>query len=86
MRVQVAIPGTVEHYCIDERGEKKTASEELWLETYLCGILRAYFYADDGSGEEIKKIVGLRRMIPVANVEAEHKFFDAAERLFFNGV
>ena len=85
MRVQVQIPGTVESYCIDEKGEKKVANENLWLETYLCSVLRAFSYADDGSGEAIKKIVGVRRFNPIHNTEAEHKFLEAAERLFFNG-
>jgi tetratricopeptide (TPR) repeat protein len=85
MRVQVQIPGTVESYCIDERGDKRVASDDLWLETYLCSVLRAYSYADDGSGDTIKKIVGLRRFNPITSTEAEHRFLDAAERLFFNG-
>ncbi|PSN66835.1 chaps-domain-containing protein [Corynespora cassiicola Philippines] len=85
MRVQVYIPGTVESYCIDERGEKRVATDELWLETYLCSVLRAYSYADDGSGDTIKKIVGVRRFNPITSTESEHKFLDAAERLFFNG-
>lgn len=83
--MQVAIPGTVEAYCINERGEKLVASDDLWLETYLCSVLRAYSYADDGSGDTIKKIVGVRRFNPITTTEAEHKFLDAAERLFFNG-
>jgi len=85
MRVQVTIPGSVESYCIDERGDKRVASEELWLETYLCSVLRAYSYADDGSGNTIKRIIGVRRFNPITSTEAEHKFLDAAERLFFNG-
>jgi hypothetical protein len=85
MRVQVAIPGTVESYCIDERGEKREATDEMWLETYLCAVLRAFSYGDDGSGDTIKKIVGLRRFNPITNTEAEHRFLDAAERLFFQG-
>ncbi|KAK3061192.1 hypothetical protein LTS18_006813, partial [Coniosporium uncinatum] len=85
MRVQVQIPGTVESYCIDERGEKRVASDDLWLETYLCSVLRAYSYADDGTGDIIKKIVGVRRFNPITSTEAEHRFLDAAERLFFNG-
>ncbi|OCK79280.1 chaps-domain-containing protein [Lepidopterella palustris CBS 459.81] len=85
MRVQVAIPGTVESYCIDERGDKRVASDDLWLETYLCSVLRAYSYADDGSGDTIKKIIGVRRFNPITSTENEHKFLDAAERLFFNG-
>jgi hypothetical protein len=86
MRVQVYIPGTVESYCIDERGDKRVATDELWLETYLCSVLRAYSYADDGSGDTIKKIVGVRRFNPITSTESEHRFLDAAERLFFNGV
>ncbi|PYI21221.1 clathrin-coated vesicle protein [Aspergillus violaceofuscus CBS 115571] len=85
MRVEVKIPGSLESYCIDERGDKRVATEALWLETFLCGILRAYTYADDGSGDSIRKIVGVRRFNPVTNTEMEHKFLDAAERLFFLG-
>ncbi|KZM28367.1 bud site selection protein [Ascochyta rabiei] len=85
MRVQVYIPGTVESYCIDERGDKRVATDDLWLETYLCSVLRAYSYADDGSGDTIKKIVGVRRFNPITSTESEHKFLDAAERLFFSG-
>ena len=85
MRVEVKIPGSLESYCIDERGDKRVATESLWLETFLCGVLRAYSYADDGSGDTIKKIVGVRRFNPVVNTETEHKFLEAAEKLFFNG-
>ncbi|KAI9821386.1 MAG: hypothetical protein M1832_003393 [Thelocarpon impressellum] len=85
MRVQVTIPGTVESYCVDERDEKRPSTENLWLETYLCAVLRAYSYADDGSGDTIKKIAGVRRFNPITSTEAEHKFLDAAERLFFRG-
>jgi len=86
MRVEVKIPGSLDSYCIDERGDKRVATEALWLETFLCGVLRAYLYADDGSGDAIKKIVGVRRFNPVTNTEMEHKFLDAAEKLFFLGV
>ena len=85
MRVQVTIPGTVESYCIDERGDRRIATESLWLETYLCAVLRAYSYADDGGGDMIRKIVGVRRFNPITNTELEHRFMDAAERLFFKG-
>ncbi|KAM0325694.1 hypothetical protein ACHAQA_006994 [Verticillium albo-atrum] len=85
MRVHVTIPGSVESYCVDERGEKRKATEELWLETYLCSVLRAYSYADDGSGETIRKIMGVRRFNPVTNTETEHRFLNAAEQLFFRG-
>jgi tetratricopeptide (TPR) repeat protein len=85
MRVEVKIPGSLESYCIDERGDKRVATETLWLETFLCGVLRAYSYADDGSGDAIRKIVGVRRFNPVTNTEMEHRFLDAAEKLFFLG-
>ncbi|KAJ5188631.1 Tetratricopeptide-like helical [Penicillium cf. griseofulvum] len=85
MRVEVKIPGSLESYCIDERGDKRVATEALWLETFLCSVLRAYLYADDGSGDSVKKIVGVRRFNPVTNTEMEHKFLDAAEKLFFLG-
>ncbi|KAL2022844.1 hypothetical protein VTK56DRAFT_4375 [Thermocarpiscus australiensis] len=85
MRVHAPFPGSVESYCVDERGEKRKATDELWLETYLCSVLRAYSYADDGSGDTIKKIVGVRRFNPVTNTETEHRFLSAAEQLFFRG-
>ncbi|KAI4150825.1 MAG: hypothetical protein LQ340_003878 [Diploschistes diacapsis] len=85
MRVEVKIPGGVESYCIDERGDKRVASDSLWLETFLCAVLRAYSYADDGSGDTIKKIIAVRRFDPIITTELEHRFLDAAERLFYKG-
>lgn len=85
MRVEVKIPGSVESYCVDERGDRRVATDGLWLETFLCGVLRAYAYGDDGSGDTIKKIIGVRRFNPITNTEMEHKFLEAAEHLFFHG-
>lgn len=85
MRVHVSIPGTVEAYCVDERGEKQKATDDLWLETYLCSVLRAYAYADDGSGDSIRKIMGVRRFNPVTNQDTEDRFLHAAAQLFFRG-
>lgn len=85
LRVKVKIPGGVEAYAVDERGERLAASEELWLETYLCSVLRAYSYADDGKGDAIKRIMGVRRFNPITSTDAEHRFLEAAERLFFKG-
>jgi Chs5-Arf1p-binding protein BUD7/BCH1 len=66
---------------VNERGERQEATEELWLETYLSAILRAYAYADDITND----VVGTRRFNPIASTEAEHRFFEAAEKLFFKG-
>ena len=85
MRVEVKIPGSVESYCVDERGDRRVATDGLWLETFLCAVLRAYSYSDNGSGDTIRKIVGVRRFNPIVNTELEHRFFEAAERLFFGG-
>ena len=85
MRVEVKIPGSVESYCVDDRGERRETNDALWLETFLCGVLRAYSYADDGTGDSIKSIIGVRRFDPITGTEVEHKFLDAAERLFFRG-
>ncbi|KAK4044141.1 Chs5p-Arf1p-binding proteins-domain-containing protein [Parachaetomium inaequale] len=85
MRVHAPFPGSVESFCVDERGEKRKATDELWLETYLCSVLRAYSYADDGTGDTIRKIIGVRRFNPVTNTETEHRFLSAAEHLFFRG-
>lgn len=74
-------PGGVDAYAIDERGERKEADEAMWLETYLCGVLRAFAYADDDSDG----VLGTRRFNPISSTEAEHKFLEAAERLFFRG-
>lgn len=86
MRVHAPFPGSVESYAVNDRGERLKATEELWLETYLCSVLRAYSYADDGTGETIRKIIGVRRFNPVTNTETEHRFLSAAEQLFFRGM
>ncbi|KAI5296501.1 hypothetical protein KEM52_001345 [Ascosphaera acerosa] len=85
MRVEVKIPGSLEAYCIDEAGNKRVTTELLWLEAFLCSVLRAYSYGDDGSSSTIKKIIGVRRFNPITNTEMEHKFLDAADKLFFSG-
>lgn len=84
MRVEVQIPGGVKYYAVDERGQRRPQEEipeEFWLETYLCGVLRAFSYAD----EQTSRIIGCRRFNPITSTEAEHRFLDAAERLFFKG-
>lgn len=81
MRVDVTIPGTVDSYAIDERGQKSNATEALWLETFLCSVLRAFTYSDENAA----RIVACRKFNPITSTEMEHRFLDAAERLFFKG-
>lgn len=82
MRVDVNFPGGVDAYAIDERGGKRVATDALWLETYLCSVLRAFAYAEDNIQT---RIVGCRRFNPITTTDAEHRFLDAAERLFSKG-
>ncbi|EWC47237.1 hypothetical protein DRE_03356 [Drechslerella stenobrocha 248] len=82
MRVDVNFPGSVDAYAIDERNDRRVATEALWLETYLCSVLRAFAYAEDNIQT---RIVGCRRFNPIISTEAEHRFLDAAERLFAKG-
>ncbi|RSH88815.1 hypothetical protein EHS25_003043 [Saitozyma podzolica] len=81
MRVDVRIPGGVDAYAIDLRGEKHEATAELWQETYLSALLRAIRYADDAS----YRLAGYRKLDPITTPEAEIRFLQTAEELFFKG-
>lgn len=47
VRVEVKIPGGVDAYVVDIRGDRHEATPAIWQETYLSAILRAILYADD---------------------------------------
>ncbi|KAJ3863992.1 Chs5p-Arf1p-binding proteins-domain-containing protein [Lentinula novae-zelandiae] len=47
IRVDVKIPGGVNAYAIDLRGERHEATQELWQETYVSALLRSILYSDD---------------------------------------
>ncbi|ORY87518.1 Chs5p-Arf1p-binding proteins-domain-containing protein [Leucosporidium creatinivorum] len=52
VRVEVKIPGGVEAYVIDARGERHEATPQMWQEVYLSALLRAILYADDANYAE----------------------------------
>ncbi|KAG0216425.1 hypothetical protein BGX31_000608, partial [Mortierella sp. GBA43] len=79
VRVEVKIPGGVESYVVNVRGERQEATAAIWLETYVSAMLRAILYSDDPN----YRIPGFRKLDPVPDVEAEKRFFEAAEQLFF---
>lgn len=81
LRVEVFIPGTVESYVVNVRGERLEATPEMWQETYLSAILRAIHYSDDTNFF----LAGYRRLDPITNPEQELRFLMAAENLFFKG-
>ena len=54
----------------------------MWLETYISSILRSLHYADG----DAFTVSGYRRFNPFAKKEAEARFLDVADSLFFSGV
>ncbi|GAA5967163.1 hypothetical protein JCM8115_000946 [Rhodotorula mucilaginosa] len=81
VRVEVKIPGGVEAYAIDVRGERHEATPQMWQEVYLSAILRAILYADDPS----YRLAGFRKLDPITSLDAEMRFVAAAEAAFFKG-
>uniref|UniRef100_A0A060T5A7 ARAD1B09350p n=1 Tax=Blastobotrys adeninivorans TaxID=409370 RepID=A0A060T5A7_BLAAD len=81
LRVSAQIPGSVEAYAVDDRGDKRNATDALWMETYLSGALRALLYSDD----EAYYVTACRRLDPFTGRGAEDQFLEAFEKLFFQG-
>jgi hypothetical protein len=96
MRVEAKIPGGVDAYIVDLRGDRYVqhsvryranthrheATPALWQETYMSALLRAIRYADDAS----YRLAGYRKLDPITTPEAEIRFLKAAEALFSKGV
>jgi len=81
LRVEVCIPGSVQAYTVNARGERGEATPEIWQETYLSGVLRAILYADDPN----YSLLGYRKLDPIPTPDHEVRFLMAAENLFFKG-
>lgn len=81
MRVDVRIPGGVNAYVIDLRGERHEASPEIWQETYVSALLRAILYSDDPT----YWLDAYRKVDPITTPEGEIRFLQAAEMLFMKG-
>ncbi|KAI8089750.1 Chs5p-Arf1p-binding proteins-domain-containing protein [Halteromyces radiatus] len=81
VRVEVKIPGGVESYYVDVRGERHEATSSIWQETYLSAVLRAILYSDDS----YYRLAGYRKVDPITSLTAEQKFLEAVESLFFKG-
>jgi hypothetical protein len=54
----------------------------MWQETYVSALLRAIRYADDPS----YRLAGYRKLDPITTPEAEQRFLEAAEAVFFRGM
>ncbi|KIM42087.1 hypothetical protein M413DRAFT_444556 [Hebeloma cylindrosporum] len=81
IRVDVKIPGGVNAYVIDLRGERHEATPEIWQETYVSAILRAILYSDDPT----YFLDAYRKLDPITSREGELRFLQAAEVLFPKG-
>ncbi|KAK7684982.1 hypothetical protein QCA50_011817 [Cerrena zonata] len=81
VRVDVKIPGGVQAYVIDLRGERHEATPEIWLETYLSALIRAILYSDDPN----YWLDAYRKLDPITTPESELRFLKAAETLFSKG-
>ncbi|EIW68211.1 hypothetical protein TREMEDRAFT_71943 [Tremella mesenterica DSM 1558] len=81
MRIDVSIPGGVDAYVVDLRGDRHETSAELWQETYMSAMLRAICYSDDAS----YRLAGYRKVDPITTTEAELRFLKASEVLFYKG-
>ncbi|KAI8909184.1 Chs5p-Arf1p-binding proteins-domain-containing protein [Gorgonomyces haynaldii] len=87
MRVSVKIPGGVEAYCIDIRGERQPISNnDLWREAYVSSVLRALLDNNDEPMENDQKpLLGLRKMDPMPTLSSEKRFLDACAQEFWKG-
>ncbi|KAF9057158.1 Chs5p-Arf1p-binding proteins-domain-containing protein [Panaeolus papilionaceus] len=81
VRVDVKIPGGVNAYVIDLRGERHEATAEIWQETYVSALLRAILYSDDPT----YTLDAYRKLDPIPSPEGELRFLQAAEALFQKG-
>ncbi|KAK0229471.1 Chs5p-Arf1p-binding proteins-domain-containing protein [Armillaria nabsnona] len=81
IRVDVKIPGGVNAYVIDLRGERHEATPEIWQETYVSALLRSILYSDDPT----YWLDAYRKLDPITSLEAEIRFLQAAESLFMKG-
>ncbi|KAG2152673.1 Chs5p-Arf1p-binding proteins-domain-containing protein [Suillus bovinus] len=81
IRVDVKIPGGVNAYVVDLRGERHEATPEIWQETYLSALLRAILYSDDPT----YWLEAYRKLDPITTIEGELRFLQAVEALFMKG-
>ncbi|KAI8393462.1 Chs5p-Arf1p-binding proteins-domain-containing protein [Radiomyces spectabilis] len=81
VRVEVKIPGGVESYYVDVRGERHEATATIWQETYLSAVLRAILYSDDS----YYRLAGYRKIDPITSLSAEQRFLEAVDALYWKG-
>ncbi|KAG4304407.1 hypothetical protein PORY_002117 [Pneumocystis oryctolagi] len=81
IHVKMKIPGGIESTAIDEHGNIRDITPEMWTETFLCEILRWLQFSDDYTYQ----LPGLRKLNPITSIELEEKFLNACSQLFSKG-
>ncbi|KIY45052.1 chaps-domain-containing protein [Fistulina hepatica ATCC 64428] len=81
IRVEVKMPGGVQAYMVDLRGERHETTSDIWVETYLSALLRAILYSDDTT----YYLDAYRKLDPLTSPDSEIRFLQAVETLFFKG-
>ncbi|CCJ28504.1 unnamed protein product [Pneumocystis jirovecii] len=81
IHVEMKIPGGIESIAIDEHGNKKEITPEMWTETFLCEVLRWLQFSDNYTYQPS----GFRKLNPIISTEFEEKFLDACSQLFLKG-
>jgi hypothetical protein len=81
VRVDVKIPGGVNAYMVDLRGDRQEATPEMWQETFVSALLRAILYSDDPT----YWLEAYRKLDPITTPDGDIRFLQAAEKLFMKG-
>lgn len=83
-RVKVNFPGGVELRVLDSEGNEIASTDRLWLEIYVCAIVRALITADNDSSD-FSSVVEIRKVNPLLTKDQTKLFFEGFEKLFFEG-
>ncbi|KAI8819368.1 Chs5p-Arf1p-binding proteins-domain-containing protein [Fimicolochytrium jonesii] len=87
VRVEVRIPGGVDAYAIDVRGDRHSIDNAaMWQETHVSAVLRAILDDnDEADGNDGEPILGLRKFDALPTLAAEKRFLEAASGEFWKG-
>ncbi|KAJ3108962.1 hypothetical protein HDU97_009695 [Phlyctochytrium planicorne] len=87
VRVEVRIPGGVESYVVDLRGDKHPITNPaIWQETAVSSILRSILDDnDDPDGNDGQPLLGLRKLDPLPTLALEKRFLEMAKAEFWKG-
>ncbi|KAJ3219428.1 hypothetical protein HDU67_001259 [Dinochytrium kinnereticum] len=87
VRVEVRIPGGVESYVVDLRGDKHPiANNAIWQETAVSSVLRSILDDnDEPDGNDGQPLLGLRKLDPLPTLALEKRFLEMARLEFWKG-